>query len=40
MSRAVHIDLNITGATIIRNLMNVDDERVQIDHGLKGSVET
>ena len=39
MSRAVHIDSNITGAKMIRNLTNVDDERVQIDHGLKASVD-
>ena len=39
VSRAVHIDPNITGAKIIRNLTNVDDERVQIDHGLKASVD-
>ena len=39
VSLAVHIDLNIMDAKIIRNLTNVDDERVQFDHGLKASVD-
>ena len=39
VARAVHIDPNITGEKIIRNLTNVDDERVQTDYGLKASVD-
>ena len=39
VSLAVQINLNITGTKVIRNLTNVDDEQVKIDHGLKGSVD-
>jgi len=37
--RAVQNDPNCTGNTVIRNMRNFADERVQIDHGLKDSVE-
>ena len=37
--RAVQNDPNYTGNTVIRNMRNVADERVQIDHCLKDSVE-
>ena len=37
--RAVQNDPNCTGNTVIRNMRNVADERVQIDHSLKDSVE-
>ena len=37
--RAVLNDPNCTGNTVIRNVVNVADERVQIDHSLKDSVE-
>ena len=39
MIRAVQNDPNCTGNTVIRNMLNVADERVQKDHGLKDSVE-
>ena len=37
--RAVQNDPNFTGNTVIRNMLNVGDERVQIEHGLKDFVE-
>ena len=37
--RAVQNDPNCTGNMVIRNMGNVADERVQIDHGLKDSVD-
>ena len=37
--RAVQNDPNCTGNTVIRNLGNVADERVQIDHGLMDSID-
>ena len=37
--RAVQNDPNCTGNTVIRNMRNVADERVQIGHGLKESVD-
>ena len=37
--RAVQNDPNCTGNTVIRNMVNIADERVQIDHGLKDSVD-
>ena len=37
--RAVQNDPNCTGNTVIRNMQNVEDERVQIHHSLKDSVE-
>ena len=40
MIRAVQNDPNYTGNTVIRNMRNVADERVQIDHSLKDSVDS
>ena len=37
--RAVQNDPNCTGNTVIRNMGNVADERVQIDYSLKDSVD-
>ena len=37
--RAVQNDPNVTTTTVIRNMANVQDERVQIDHSLKGLVD-
>ena len=37
--RAVQNDPNCTRNTVIRNMRNVADERVQIDHGLKDSID-
>ena len=37
--RAVRNDPNVTATIAIRNMANVGDERVQIDHSLKGSVD-
>ena len=37
--RAVQNDPNCTGNKVIRNMGNVADERVQIDHSLKDSVD-
>ena len=37
--RAVQNDPNCTGNTVIRNMRNVADERVQIGHSLKDSVD-
>ena len=39
VKRAVQNDPNCTGHTVIRNMGNVADERVQIDHSLKDSVD-
>ena len=36
--RDVQNDPNATGAMVIRNITNVGDEQVQINHALKGSV--
>ena len=37
--RAVQNDPNCTGNTVIRNMRNVADERVEIGHGLKESFD-
>ena len=37
--RAVQNDPNCTGITVVRNMVNVADERLQIDHSLKDSVD-
>ena len=37
--RAVQNDPNYTGTMVIRIMTNVEDERVQIDHSLKGLVD-
>ena len=37
--RAVQNGPNVTATTVIRNMADVEDERVQIDHTLKGSVD-
>ena len=37
--RAVQNDPNCTGKTVIRNMANIANERVQIDHRLKDSVD-
>ena len=39
VARAVQNDLNVTAAKVIRNMSNVGDERLKIDHSLKGSVD-
>ena len=36
--RAVQNDPNCMGTTVIRNMVNVEDEQAQIDHSLKDSV--
>ena len=39
MVRAVQNDPHCTGNMVVRNMANIADEQVQIDHTLKDSVE-
>ena len=39
VARAVQNDPNCTGSTVLRNLANIPDDVIYIDHGLKDSVD-
>ena len=39
VSRAVQNDPNCTGSTVMRNIANIPDELIHIDHNLKDSVD-
>ena len=39
VSRAVQNDPNCTGSTVLRNMANIPDDVIYIDHGLKDSVD-